>query len=64
MLRKENTRVTIFGILVVIDEKLDYGFLFGFRSWYILQHYDEYGGKNKPFITYMEFEETIRGSIA
>lgn len=45
------------------DRLMDFGILAGFRAWYILQHYDEYGGNYKPFITYIEFEETIQGNI-
>ena len=32
----------------------------GFRAWYILQHYDKYKSKYKPFVTYIEFtQDTI-----
>ena len=45
------------------DRLMDFGIFAGFRAWYILQHYDEYGGNYKPFITYIEFEETIQENI-
>lgn len=38
------------------DQK-NYGFLAGFRSWFVLQHWNQMG--YKPFITTMEFEETF-----
>lgn len=41
----------------------DFGVLNGFRHWYILQHWDKYEGKNRPFITYMEFDRTFEGEI-
>ena len=40
-----------------------FGILFGFRSWYILQHWDKYDGDIQPFVTYMEFDKTIEGVI-
>ncbi len=40
-----------------------FGILAMFRNWYILQHYDEYDGEYKPFITYIEFEETVGGNL-
>lgn len=40
-----------------------FGILAGFRSWYILQHWDKYDGEVKPFITYMEFDKEIEGII-
>lgn len=42
---------------------IKFGKIEGFRSWYILQHYDKYKGEVKPFITYVSFEETIKGEI-
>ncbi|SEP85694.1 conserved hypothetical protein [Lachnospiraceae bacterium RM5] len=36
---------------------IPFGVLAGFRSWYILQHFDEYAGDVKPFITCMEFDK-------
>lgn len=51
----------------ITDRYVDYappfGMLAGFRSWYIMQHYDKYGGDYQPFITMMEFEKTFEGSI-
>ena len=37
--------------------------LAGFRSWHILQHWDGYEGKYRPFITYMEFEKTFTTTL-
>ncbi len=45
------------------DRLMQFGILAGFRSWYILQHYNEYNGEYKPFITTIEFEETVSGQI-
>ncbi len=42
---------------------IKFGKIEGFRSWYILQHYDKYEGEVKPFITYVTFDETIKGEI-
>ena len=47
---------------------LDQWYLAGFRSWFILQHYDKYNGKYKPFKTvitvdYPIFESLERYSI-
>lgn len=39
-----------------------YGYLIGFRSWYILQHYSGFGGKHRPFVTLMEFDVTFTGT--
>ena len=43
---------------------MPFGVLAGFRSWYILQHYDKYNKKYKPYISYMEFDRTFEGEIA
>jgi len=40
-----------------------FGFLDGFRSWYILQHYNKYQGNYQPYISYMEFDKTFEGTI-
>ena len=40
-----------------------YGYLEGFIAWFVLQHYTEYNGAYKPFITMMEFDQTITGII-
>lgn len=37
--------------------------LAGFRAWFVLQHYDKYKGKYKPFITLMEFDEPFEGEL-
>ena len=42
---------------------MQFGILHLFRYWYILQHYDKYNGDYKPFITYISFEETMKGKI-
>ena len=41
----------------------DFGLLNGFRHWYVLQHWDEFEGQNKPFISYMEFDRHFEGDI-
>lgn len=40
-----------------------FGVLAGFRSWYILQHWDEYNGDYQPYFSYMSFEETVSGEF-
>ncbi len=40
-----------------------YGELVGFRDWYILQHFKNYSGAYKPFVTKMSFTKTFSGSI-
>ena len=40
-----------------------FGYLAGFRQWYILQHFKDYGGAYKPFVTKMSFNVKISGSI-
>lgn len=40
------------------------GSLAGFRSWYILQHYDAYNKAFKPFLTLMEFDVMLTGTIS
>ena len=40
-----------------------FGILAGFRSWYVLQHYDEYDSAYKPFLALMEFDVTVSGTI-
>ncbi len=47
----------------IIDDVLGFGILGGFRRWYILQHCNLYGGKHQPFITYIVFEKTVRGTM-
>lgn len=34
-----------------------------FNVWYVLQHWDEFEGQNKPFISYMEFDRHFEGDI-
>lgn len=33
----------------------------GFRAWYILQHYDEYKGKYRPFQDFVEISHDFSG---
>ena len=40
-----------------------YGFLMGFRSWYILQHSKTYSGTYKPFVSVMQFDVQFSGTI-
>lgn len=40
-----------------------FGALAGFRNWYILQHYTEYNGAYKPFVTKMTFTENFSGTL-
>ena len=35
----------------------------GFVSWYILQHYTDYKGKYRPFLTLMSFDVPFSGKI-
>ncbi len=35
----------------------------GFREWFMLQHYDGYEGKYKPFITVIQFDVEFSGRI-
>ena len=46
-----------------IEEHWVHGSLTGFRSWYILQHYDRYKGKYKPFKVYVELEYDFNGTM-
>jgi hypothetical protein len=39
------------------------GWLDGFFSWYVLQHYDGYNGAHKPFITVIEFDTIVSGTL-
>ena len=41
-----------------------YGYLDGFKDWFILQHYSEYNGAYRPFLTLMEFDVTFTGTIS
>ena len=63
-------RYTIYDIFGLDENDIEgegrlikFGILSMFRYWYILQHYDKYDGDYKPFITYIEFEETISGVL-
>jgi len=41
----------------------EFGALAGFRSWYVLQHYDEYNHKYKPFKTKVTIDYAFSGSL-
>lgn len=43
--------------------KIPYGVMQGFRSWYILQHYEAYDGRYKPLNTIVEFDVNFSGEI-
>lgn len=43
-----------------IDE---FGAIASFRSWYILQHYDKYNGKYKPFDNVVEIDYKFEGAF-
>ena len=45
------------------DDISEFGALAGFRSWFILQHYDKYDGKYKPFKTVVTIDYPIFGSL-
>ncbi|UVI29389.1 DUF3289 family protein [Paenibacillus spongiae] len=38
--------------------------LAGFRAWFVLQHYDEYDGKYKPFVSLMEMDIPFEGELS
>ena len=35
----------------------------GFASWFILQHYEIFEMAYKPFVTYIEFDESFEGTV-
>lgn len=41
-----------------------YGFLNGFKSWYILQHHSKYQNKYKPFKTVVVIDYPIQGTLS
>ncbi|WP_066389280.1 DUF3289 family protein [Neobacillus mesonae] len=45
------------------DVEKVYKNLAGFRSWFVLQHFDEYNGKYKPFVTVMEIDVPFEGDL-
>lgn len=62
---KGKVKITIydhFGLDVRDVEKI-YVYLAGFRSWFVLQHYDFFDGKYLPFVDIMEFEESFEGRV-
>ena len=56
-------RITLFDHfgLDLPDVEKKYGYLAGFRAWFILQHYQLYG--YKPFISVMEWEAPFTGCL-
>ncbi len=36
----------------------------GFYSWYVLQHYTEYSGAYRPFLTLIEFDVIVSDSYS
>ncbi|PGS48528.1 DUF3289 family protein [Bacillus sp. AFS041924] len=38
--------------------------LAGFRSWFVLQHYDDYDGEYKPYVTVMEMDVPFEGNLS
>lgn len=47
-----------------LDVTKIYGALAGFRAWFVLQHYDEFAGQYKPFVTNMDIYIPFKGSVA
>ncbi|MBQ5743209.1 MAG: DUF3289 family protein, partial [Clostridia bacterium] len=45
------------------DDLSDLGYEEIFGAWYILQHYDAYDQAYKPFLTLIEFDDVITGTI-
>ncbi|MBI0579478.1 DUF3289 family protein [Neobacillus cucumis] len=45
------------------DVEKVYKNLAGFRSWFVLQHFDEYDGKYKPFVSVMEMDIPFEGEL-
>lgn len=43
-----------------LSAQLDF---FGIRAWYILQHYTEFQGKYKPYLTLIEFDVPFSGNL-
>lgn len=43
--------------LDVLDIEKKYGYLGGFRSWFVLQHLKDYNGAYKPFVTVIKIEQ-------
>ena len=43
---------------------VEYGYLKGFRAWYILQHSKEYNGAYRPFVTMIHFDVPFSGTIS
>lgn len=45
------------------DVEKKFGYLAGFRAWFVLQHYNEYEGKYKPFTSVMEIDVPFEGEF-
>ena len=46
-----------------VDIEKKYVFIPLFRAWFVLQHYEEYNGKYKPFINLVEFDIPFEGVL-
>lgn len=46
-----------------VNDIIKYGDKIGFREWYILQHFTDYKGKYKPFVTKMSFDVSFSGTL-
>ncbi|MEY9870437.1 uncharacterized protein (TIGR03034 family) [Peribacillus sp. B2I2] len=46
------------------DVEKEYVNLAGFRAWFVLQHYDDYDGEYKPFVTLMEMDIPFEGEFS
>lgn len=44
-------------------ENPKYVALAGFRAWFVLQHYDKFGGKYQPYINIFEYDVPISGRL-
>lgn len=45
------------------EDVVKFGYLAGFGSWYILQHYSAYNGDYVPYLTLIEFDVSFTGAI-
>ena len=46
------------------QDVIKYGFVAGFRAWYVLQHYDVLKGSYIPYVTVIEFDIPFEGAIS
>ena len=60
---KGTYRVTLFDHFGLDQPDVDkkFGLLAGFRSWFILQHYDKYA--YRPFVSVMQWDSTFQGKL-